>query len=91
MVDVHVRAIRNRSFYSFPLLANLGLKELQKRANTFPIMIGDDVEARYRGKDKWLQGKVARDRGDNSFDVAFSNGDLETCVDGGLIRSLMHR
>ena len=47
---------------------------------------GAKVEANYRGKGNWYPGKITRDRGDGTFDVAYDDGEAETRVDELLIR-----
>ncbi|KAK7238987.1 cytidine deaminase [Aureococcus anophagefferens] len=48
---------------------------------------GDKVEARYRGREKYYPGKITRDRGDGTFDIAYDDGERETRVEERLIRS----
>ena len=47
---------------------------------------GDKVEARYRGREKYYPGKVTRDRGDGTYDIAYDDGERETRVAKRLIR-----
>ena len=47
---------------------------------------GSKVEGNYRGKGKWFAGKITRDRGDHTFDIAYDDGESETRVDELLIR-----
>ena len=47
---------------------------------------GSKVEGNYRGKGKWFPGKITRDRGDHTFDIAYDDGESETRVDELLIR-----
>ena len=49
---------------------------------------GDKVEARYRGREKYYPGKISRDRGDGTFDIAYDDGERETRVEERLIRKL---
>ncbi|KAH8071060.1 cytidine deaminase [Aureococcus anophagefferens] len=49
---------------------------------------GDKVEARYRGREKYYPGKISRDRGDGTFDIAYDDGERETRVEEKLIRKL---
>ncbi|KAJ1451181.1 hypothetical protein M885DRAFT_570318 [Pelagophyceae sp. CCMP2097] len=51
------------------------------------LMVGDKVEARYRGREKFYTGKIIRDRGDGTFDIDYDDGEKETRVDEKLIRS----
>ena len=48
---------------------------------------GDKVEARYRGREKYYPGKISRDRGDGTYDIAYDDGERETRVEAKLIRS----
>ena len=52
------------------------------------IREGDKVEARYRGREKYYPGKITRDRGDGTFDIAYDDGERETRVEERLIRKL---
>ena len=36
---------------------------------------GDLVEARYRGREKYYKGKISRDRGDGTYDIAYDDGE----------------
>ena len=47
---------------------------------------GDKVEARYRGREKYYPGKISRDRGDGTFDIAYDDGERETRVEERLVR-----
>ena len=47
---------------------------------------GSKVEGNYRGKGKWYAGKITRDRGDRTFDIAYDDGESETRVDELSIR-----
>ena len=50
---------------------------------------GDKVEANYRGKGNWYPGKIARDRGDDMYDIYYDeDGVTELRVDKSLIRYL---
>jgi hypothetical protein len=44
------------------------------------------VEANYRGRGKWYKGKVTRDRGDNTFDIRYDDGESEMRVTEDMIR-----
>merc|ERR1719197_1910875 len=48
---------------------------------------GDKVEADYRGRGKFYPGKISRDRGDDTYDIAYDDGERETRVAKRLIRS----
>ena len=50
--------------------------------------VGDDIEARYRGKSTWFKGVIRRVNNDNSYDIRYADGDQETGVDESLVRSL---
>jgi ribosomal protein S17 len=51
------------------------------------LAVGDAVEARYKGREKFYPGKIVRDRGDGTYDVDYDDGKKETRVDKKLIRS----
>ena len=48
---------------------------------------GARVEARYRGRSKFYPGKISRDRGDGTFDIAYDDGESETRVAEDLIKA----
>ena len=47
---------------------------------------GDKVEADYRGRGRYYPGKIDRDRGDDTYDIAYDDGERETRVAKRLIR-----
>ena len=47
---------------------------------------GDKIEARYRGRSRYYPGRIARDRGDGSYDVDYDDGEKETRVLEELIK-----
>ena len=51
-----------------------------------PFEIGDEIEARYRGKAKYYAGVITRVNQDNSVDIRYSDGDRETRVRPSLVR-----
>ena len=48
---------------------------------------GDKVEADYRGRGKFYPGNITRDRGDDTYDISYDDGELETRVAKHLIKS----
>ena len=42
--------------------------------------VGDLIEARYRGREKFLPGKIARDCFDGTFDIDYDDGGKEVSV-----------
>ena len=48
---------------------------------------GDKIEADYRGRGKFYPGKISRDRGDDTYDIDYDDGERETRVSKRLIRS----
>lgn len=50
--------------------------------------VGDEIEARYRGKSTWYKGVIRRVHSDRTYDVRYADGDQETGIDSSLIRSL---
>ena len=61
------------------------------RTPTESFRVGDDVEARYRGKSTWFKGVIRRVNDDNSFDIRYADGDQEMGVDSSMVRSLSGR
>jgi len=53
-----------------------------------PFAVGDRVEARYGGKSQFYSGRISAANSDGSFDVEYDDGDSETRVKSGLIRTL---
>ncbi|OQS06562.1 hypothetical protein THRCLA_01399 [Thraustotheca clavata] len=49
--------------------------------------VGDIVEARYNGKDKYFKGKIIKHHSDGSFDIEYDNGEEETRVKKSHIRA----
>ena len=47
---------------------------------------GDKIEADYRGRGKFYPGKIDRDRGDDTYDIAYDDGERESRVAKRLIR-----
>jgi hypothetical protein len=58
----------------------------EEESSAGKVLEGDRVEGNYRGKGKWFPGKITRDRGDHTFDIAYDDGESETRVDELLIR-----
>ncbi len=50
--------------------------------------LGDKVEARYRGRDKWYPGKISRVRANGTFDVNYDDGEKEQGVSRDCILSI---
>ncbi|GFH43922.1 hypothetical protein CTEN210_00396 [Chaetoceros tenuissimus] len=48
--------------------------------------IGDEIEARYKGKSKYYPGKISRVRFDGSYDIMYEDGDREIGVSKDLVR-----
>ncbi|CAM9788991.1 unnamed protein product, partial [Discosporangium mesarthrocarpum] len=48
--------------------------------------VGDEVEARFRGRAKWFLGKIKAAHRDGTFDIHYTNGDRESNVEPRLIR-----
>ncbi len=47
---------------------------------------GDKVEADYRGRGRFYPGKISRDRGDDTYDIDYDDGERETRVAKRLIK-----
>ena len=65
---------------------NLGRGQEASGAESFRV--GDDIEARYRGKSKWFKGVIRRINSDNTYDIRYADGDRETGVNLSLVRLL---
>ncbi|KAF0757747.1 hypothetical protein AaE_004166, partial [Aphanomyces astaci] len=63
--------------------------ERQDKANS-PAgwKVGQKVEARYKRRQKYYKGKVARARSNGTYDVEYDDGERETGVDKDMIRAL---
>ena len=62
---------------------------LRARGNsTASLQEGDAVEARYRGGSKWYPGKIARERRDGTFDIAYDDGEREDAVASRNVRAV---
>ena len=48
--------------------------------------VGDEIEARYGGKQAWYKGTIMRKRSDGTFDIEYDDGDKETRVKPELVR-----
>ncbi|EQC36058.1 hypothetical protein, variant 2 [Saprolegnia diclina VS20] len=59
---------------------------LQPAASAQALTMGDLVEARFGGKDKYFKGKIAHVHSDGSLDVEYDDGDRETRVAASLVR-----
>ena len=60
--------------------------EKHENADMKKFTIGDEVEARYKGKNKFYPGKISRARFDGSYDVLYDDGDRELGVSKEMIR-----
>lgn len=65
-----------------------GQRKVSGREETETFRVGDDIEARYRGKSKWFKGVIRRDNSDSTYDIRYADGDEEMGVDSSLVRSL---
>ena len=52
------------------------------------IIVGDKIEARYKGGAKWFAGKVLAVNRDGSYDIRYDDGDIERDVVASRVRSL---
>merc|ERR1719352_1286757 len=69
------------------LIRKLADDSISPRPSSENFREGDKVEARYRGREKYYPGKISRDRGDGTYDIAYDDGERETRVEGRLIRA----
>lgn len=61
---------------------------LKGKSGAGSFQVGDEIEARYRGKSRWFKGVVRRVNSDQTYDIRYADGDQETGVDSSLIRLL---
>ena len=55
-------------------------------AGNGPLIVGDKVEADYRGNGKYYPGKIGRVNNDGTYDVDYDDGEKESKVEQKLIR-----
>jgi hypothetical protein len=48
--------------------------------------VGSRVEANFKGRGKWLPGKIKSERGDGTYDIAYENGVTEIRIEKEMIR-----
>ncbi len=48
--------------------------------------VGSRVETNFKGRGKWLPGKIKSEHGDGTYDIAYENGVTETRVEKEMIR-----
>ena len=63
-----------------------GGSDSDRRSGGDRLREGDKIEADYRGRGKFYPGKISRDRGDDTYDIAYDDGERETRVSKRLIR-----
>eukprot|EP00939_MAST-03C_sp_MAST-3C-sp1_P000758 g758.t1 len=64
-----------------------GLQEgIKTTMSSMLLKRGMQIEARFEGRRKWLRGKIARVRKDDTFDIRYENGDSEERVVQNYIR-----
>ena len=51
------------------------------------LKVGSKIEAQYKGKSKWIAGKIIKTRSDGTYDISYDNGKSEKGVKQSLIRS----
>merc|ERR1719281_1356292 len=69
------------------LIRKLADDSISPRPSSEEFREGDKIEARYRGREKYYPGKISRDRGDGTYDIAYDDGEREMRVEAKLIRS----
>ncbi|GMI52396.1 hypothetical protein ScalyP_jg10900, partial [Parmales sp. scaly parma] len=62
-------------------------KDSETEAEAESFSRGDKVEARYKGKSKYYEGKIARDNRDGTYDIDYNDGEKEKDVKANLIKS----
>lgn len=63
------------------------IRKLEPRKK-IKFVVGTLVEAQYGGQAAWYSGKIVVDRGDDTYDVRYDDGDSETHVRADLIRTI---
>lgn len=61
------------------------LRSPEKQIDTF-LSIGTEIEAKYRGTNRYCPGKILRKRFDGTFDILYDDGERELGVSKSMIR-----
>ena len=69
------------------LIRKMADDSISPRATSDSFREGEKVEARYKGREKYYPGKVSRDMGDGTYNIAYDDGEREMRVEEKLIRS----
>eukprot|EP01038_Epipyxis_sp_PR26KG_P008402 gene8402-11360_t len=87
------RIIRSRQDGTYDLEYLNGLSELKVPASSIRhpqksdiYEVGDKIEAKFKGRSRWLPGSIKKIRKDGTYDIYYKNGDVEYGVDEHLIR-----
>ncbi|CAM9930861.1 unnamed protein product, partial [Chrysoparadoxa australica] len=48
--------------------------------------VGDEIEARYKGRTRWFKGKIRMTHRDGTYDIRYEDGDSEEAVEAKMIR-----
>ena len=56
------------------------IRLLEQSHSKYTLREGDSIEANYRGRGKWFPGKISHDRGNDTFDVIYADGEIEKNV-----------
>lgn len=59
-----------------------------KLAESYAFTLGRKVECNYRGFGEWYWGSIARDCGNERYDITFDDGDFEASVHKSMIRAV---
>lgn len=62
---------------------------LEDQERIYPFVVGDKIQANFRGTGEWLSGVISKDRGFGVYDVDYANGRLETKVSSDCIRHIV--
>ncbi|KAG5192664.1 hypothetical protein JKP88DRAFT_173091 [Tribonema minus] len=57
------------------------------RAAETPLQVGDKIEARYRGRERYFKGEVRRVNRDGTYDIDYDDGEKELGVAAALVRA----
>jgi PUB domain/Agenet domain len=66
--------------------ANSSSSNKPSRAAPLELREGDKIEARYHGRDRWFAGVIKRVHRDDTYDIAYDDGDKELSVAVDFIR-----
>jgi hypothetical protein len=78
-------------FVAVDLIRPLAAASPVVRGQQALFKVGDTVEARYRGKNKYYSGRVSRVNDDATFDIDYDDGEKEFRVRPDFMRAILKR